>query len=400
MDFCGLKFENPFVLAPSPCSDNPALLEKAFAAGWAGAVFKTVSMRSGNISRVFPLVTRVESEDGRLIALQNIDLISDHPAEVIAERVYNLKKKFPDKIVMTSIMGNGKEEWQTLAKLFKDAGVDIIQCSFSCPHGTEGDLGIRSHDPVVTERVVRWVKEAVPDIPVVIKLSPQVPDIAAIAAAAKQRGADGVCAINTVKIITGINLDTLIPYPNVGGLSTFGGLSGPALKPVALRCTAEIARKVNIDIAASGGITTWRDAAEFLLLGAKTLQVCTAVLRYGIEIISGLSTGLQVWMDEKGFQNSMDVVGMSLPYMVEHAQLPRGIQVVAKIQTENCNNCYACQIACRSGGHEAIGVEEGHPVVDPDQCHGCGLCLAVCPIDAVTLIRPNQEMNNEIFRMI
>ncbi|TGE34559.1 NAD-dependent dihydropyrimidine dehydrogenase subunit PreA [Desulfosporosinus sp. Sb-LF] len=387
VDFCGLRLENPFILAPSPSTDHLDLLIQAFEAGWAGAVLKTVAVGSNIVSRVFPLVMSIEHEAG-FLGLQNIDLVSEHSVEHIEQNVRSLKKRFPTKIVIPSIMASTKEDWQSLAKRFADAGADIIECSIWCPHGAEWGLCTRVQEPVGTEQIARWVKEAVGDVPVVIKLSAQDSDIIATAEAVQRSGADGVCAINTIKSITGVNLDTLIPYPNVAGLSTYGGLSGPAIKPIALRCTAEIAQKVDLDIAGSGGITTWQDSAEFLLLGASTLQVCTAVLRFGIGIIGEFILGLDGWMEEKGFQSMTDVIGRSLPYLVEHSQLPRGIQVVSHIRTEDCDGCGSCYTACRTGGHEAIALVEGLPQVIRSECIGCGLCRAMCSAKAITLIRP------------
>ena len=392
VDFCGIKLENPFILAPSPSTDQLELLIKAFDAGWAGAVLKTVAVDSSIVSRVFPLVMRVEQESA-FIGLQNIDLVSEHSVEFMEQMVMTLKERFPTKVVIPSIMASTKEDWQTLAKRFVEAGADIIECSIWCPHGAEWGLCNKVQEPVGTEQIARWVKEAAGDIPVVIKLSAQDSDIIATAVAVERSGADGVCAINTIKSITGVNLETLIPYPNVAGLSTYGGLSGPALKPIALRCTAEIAQNVDLDIASSGGITTWQDGVEFLLLGASTLQICTAVLRFGIGIIQELRSGLGSWMEEKGFQSILEVIGRSLPYLVEHAQLPRGIQVVSQIRTEMCNACGTCLTACRAGGNQAIVWSEGRPQVIMSQCIGCGICRAMCLVQAINLVRPSGEAN-------
>ena len=395
VEFCGLKLENPFVLAPSPSTDHLDLLIQAFEAGWAGAVLKTVAVDSSIVSRVFPLVMRIE-QGTSFIGLQNIDLVSEHTVEDIEQIVVTLKKRFPNKVVIPSIMASKKEDWQSLAKRFVDAGADIIECSIWCPHGAEWSLCTKVQEPVGTEQIARWVKEVAGNVPVVIKLSAQDSDIIATAVAVERSGADGVCAINTIKSITGVNLSTLIPYPNVAGLSTYGGLSGPALKPIALRCTAEIAQNTNLDIASSGGISTWQDGAEFLLLGASTLQLCTAVLRFGIGIIRELTQGLEGWMKEMGFQSLTEVIGRSLPYLVEHSQLPRGIQFVAHIQVEVCDGCGICYTACRAGGHEGISFVEGLPQVSRSKCIGCGLCRAMCSFNAIILVRPAGEPVDQV----
>jgi len=388
--FCGLKLESPFILAPSPSTDRHDLLIEAFDAGWAGAVLKTVAVDSSIVSRVFPLIMRIEQES-TFIGLQNIDLVSEHSVEFMEQMVVTLKKRFPNKVVIPSIMANTKEDWQMLTKRFVAAGADIIECSIWFPHGAEWGLCTKVQEPVGTEQIARWVKEAAGGVPVVIKLSAQDSDIIATAVAVERSGADGVCAINTIKSITGVNLDTLIPYPNVAGLSTYGGLSGPALKPIALRCTAEIAQNVDLDIASSGGITTWQDGVEFLLLGASALQVCTAVLRFGIGIIHELRLGLENWMEAKGFQSLLEVRGRSLPYLVEHARLPRGIQVVSQIRSEVCNGCGVCLTACRTGGNDAIVWKEGLPNVIMNKCIGCGVCRAMCSEKAINLVRPSGE---------
>ena len=397
VDFCGLKLENPFILAPSPSTDRLELLIEAFDAGWAGAVLKTVAVDSSIVSRVFPLVMSLEQESA-YIGLQNIDLVSEHSVEELEQTVRILKKRFPNKVVIPSIIASSKEDWQSLTRRFVAAGADMIECSIWCPHGAEWGLWPKIQEPVGTEQIARWVKEAAGDVPVVIKLSAQDSDIIATAGAVERSGADGVCAINTIKSITGVNLDTLIPYPNVAGLSTYGGLSGPALKPIALRCTAEIAQNVDLDIASSGGITNWQDGAEFLLLGANTLQICSAVLRSGIGIIEELCTGLRSWMEEKGYQSLTEVIGRSLPYLVEHAQLPRGIQVVSQIRSEVCNGCGICVTACRTGGNNAIVWKAGRPEVIMNRCIGCGICRAMCSVKAIHLVRPCGDAKAPLMR--
>jgi dihydropyrimidine dehydrogenase (NAD+) subunit PreA len=386
VDFCGLKLENPFLLAPSPCTDQLDQLIEAFEAGWAGAVLKTVTINSRTVSRVFPLVMRVEQVVG-FMGLQNIDLVSELTVEEIEYIVRTLKQRFPSKVVIPSIMANNKDDWQTLARKMAEAGADIIECSISFPHGAEWGLCTRVQEPAGTELIARWVKDAAGDVPVVIKLSAQDSDIISTALAVERSGANGVCAVNTIKSIIGVNLNTLIPYPNLAGLSTYGGLSGPALKPIALRCTAEIAQNTALDIAGSGGITTWQDGAEFLLLGASALQLCTAVFRFGLTIIHELMNGLKTWMEDMGFQTMTEVIGRSLPYLVDHSQLPRGIQLVSRICLDVCNGCGICFSACRMGGHEAINLVNGFPTVMESRCIGCGLCQAMCSIKAITLVR-------------
>jgi dihydropyrimidine dehydrogenase (NAD+) subunit PreA len=262
LEFCGVKFPNPFTLAAAPTTDSAEMVARAFEAGWGGAILKTTSVETEVVELVYPMMSGIDLEDKKLMGLQNIDLISERHIDEVEKDVKALKKEFPDKVVAASIMGAKKEDWQQLVRRLEAAGVDLIECSFSCPHGMpERGMGSTiGQDPELTERTARWVKEAATRVPIVIKLTPQIADITAAARAVKRSGADGVCAINTLKSMIGVDLETFIPYPNVGGYSTYGGYSGPAIKPVTLRCVAEIAKSVDIPIAAVGGISTWRDA--------------------------------------------------------------------------------------------------------------------------------------------
>lgn len=380
--FCGVHFENPFVLAAAPTTDNAGMVARAFEAGWAGAVLKTTSVETEVVDLAYPMMAGLDYEDKKLIAMENIDLISEHHIDVIEKNVKFLKKEFPNKVVIASIMGAKKEDWQQLVRRLEDAGADMIECSFSCPHGMpEKGMGSTiGQDPELTERTARWVKEAARKIPVVIKLTPQIADITSTAKAVQRSGADGVCAINTVKSLIGVDIESFVPYPNVGGVSTYGGLSGPAIKPIALRCVAEISRKVGIPVTATGGITTWQDAAEFLLVGARTLQLCTAVMRGGFKIIEDLTDGLSNYLDDKGFESVEELVGKSLPYIVEHSQLPR-LRVRAQIDRQACIKCDLCYIACTDGGHQAITLDGNRlPAVDEERCVGCAMCSTVCPV--------------------
>jgi dihydropyrimidine dehydrogenase (NAD+) subunit PreA len=391
VNFCGVKFENPFVLAAAPSTDNADMVARGFEAGWAGAILKTTSVESEVVSLAYPMMAGLDLDARRLVALKNIDLISERHIDQVENDVRRLKKEFPKKVVAASIMGAKKEHWEELVRRLEAAGVDLIECSFSCPHGMpEKGMGSAvGQSPELTETTARWVKEAAKRVPVLIKLTPQIADIAAAAAAVKRSGADGVTAINTVKGLMGVDLDTFVPYPDVGGYSTYGGISGPAIKPVALRCVAEIARKVGIPISATGGVSTWRDAAEFLLLGAGTVQVCTEVMYHGFRVIEDLTDGLANYLEDKGFSSVEEIIGKALPHVVEHSQLPRDGKVRAHVDPEKCIGCGVCYVACRDGGHQAIEFGPDRLArVDEEKCVGCGFCPTTCPVaDCLTLRR-------------
>jgi len=385
VEFCGIKFENPFVLAAAPPTDELEMVRAGFKAGWAGAVLKTTSVEGNKVPLKYPMMTSQEYAGGKISALGNIDLISEHHIDVIEDRIKKLKKEFPSKIVIPSIMGAQKEDWQTLAKRCGDAGADMIECSFSCPQGTLGSGkpgAMLGQDTVLAALVVSWLKE-VAKIPVVIKLTPHVTDFTEVADAVKQAGADAVCVSNTFKALMEIDLNTWIPEPNIEGRSTYSGMSGPAVKPMVLRLVAEVSRKVGVPITASGGVTTWMDAAEFILCGARTVQACTSVMHYGFEIIEDLKEGLTDYLESKGLKSVTELVGRALPNITSHEELTYSHKVVSKIDQDLCILCGDCIIACRDGGHMAIKAEaDRKPLVDNDKCVGCGLCRLVCPVDA------------------
>lgn len=391
VNFCGVRFENPFVLAAAPPTDNADMVARGFEAGWAGAILKTTSVESEVVSLVYPMMVGMDLDGRRLAALENIDLISERHIDQVEKDVRRLKKEFPKKVVAASIMGGKKEHWEELVRRLEAAGVDLIECSFSCPHGMpEKGMGSAvGQSPELTEKTARWVKEAAKRVPVIIKLTPQIADITAAAEAVKRSGADGVTAINTVKGLMGVDLDSFVPYPNVGGYSTYGGISGPAIKPVALRCVAEIAGKVDLPISATGGVTTWRDAAEFLLLGARTVQVCTEVMRHGFRVVEDMIDGLSNYLEDKGLSGVEQLIGKALPHVVEHSHLPRDGRVRAHVDPEKCIRCGVCYVACRDGGHQAMEFGPDRLArVDEEKCVGCGFCTTTCPVADCLTLRP------------
>jgi len=391
VDFCGVRFDNPFLLSAAPPTDDLDMVRAAFEAGWGGAVLKTTSVETETVDLVYPMMSALHHGGSRIAGLGNIDLISEHHIDVVEQRAETLKREYPDRVVAVSIMGSRKEEWQGLVKRLEAAGVDLIECSFSCPQGSMGEEpgAMLAQSVDATERVAGWVKEAAERCPVVIKITPQVTNIVKVVQAVKRGGADAVCAANTIPSLMGVDVDTFVPYPDVQGLSTFSGLSGPATKPITLRTLAEISKHVDIAITATGGPVTWRDAVEMMLVGASTVQFCTAVMHYGYDIIDDLRDGLAFYLEEKGFGAPADIVGKSLERIVTHSELRRDVKMISSLIEDRCVKCDLCSIACRDGGHQAIKFEASDriPRIDAERCRGCRLCVTVCPADALEMIK-------------
>ena len=387
VDFCGVHFENPFILAAAPPSDELDMVREAFKAGWAGAVLKTTSVEGTPVDLKYPMMSGIDYESGKLSAMGNIDLISEYHIDVVEERVRKLKAEFPTKVVIASIMGSEKDEWQSLVRRLSDAGVDMIECSFSCPQGSLGAKPgqMLAQDTALTGTVAGWIKEAASahprNVPVVIKITPHVTDICEVAEAVKDAGCDAVCASNTIQSLMGIDLNDWIPYPKVEGKSSYSGMSGPAIKPQTLKVISQIAKDVGIPITGTGGPVTWEDAAEFILSGATTVQFCTAVMHYGFDIIDDLTSGLSDYLVKKKLKSVSELIGRSLPHIVSHEELSYQKKVVSKIDQNKCICDDLCHIACRDGGHMAISVgEDRKPIVDNEKCVGCGLCRLICPV--------------------
>ena len=390
IDFCGVHFVNPFLLSAAPPTDDLDMVRAAFEAGWAGAVLKTTSVETEKVDLVYPMMSAVHYDGHRIMGLGNIDLISEHHIDVVEKRAATLKREYPDRVVAVSMMGSKKEEWQELVRRLEAAGVDIIECSFSCPQGSMGEEpgAMLAQSLEATERVAGWVKQAAKRCPVVIKITPQVANIVKVAQAVKRGGADAICAANTIPSLMGVNVDTFVPYPDVQGRSTYSGMSGPATKPITLRTLAEISRQVDLPITATGGPVSWHDAVEMMLVGATTVQFCTAVMHYGVDIIDDLRDGLAFYLEDKGFAKPADIIGRALPNIVNHGELSRDVKVISALIEERCVKCDLCYIACRDGGHQAIKLRKTDrlPEIDREKCPGCRLCVTVCPADALTMV--------------
>ena len=317
--------------------------------------------------------------------------MTDREFSVWLSEIAWLRKKYPGHAIIASIMDDADKPdgWHHLAKKCQDAGAHMLEINMSCPHGMP-EMGMGSaigQNPELAARVTRWTVEAV-DIPVIAKMTPNITDIGEVARACLDAGAQSISAVNTVAAIIGVDLETLTPHPGVAGYSAHGGLSGPAIKPIALKAVATIAQTVEAPISGIGGITTWQDAAEFILLGATSLQVCSAVMNRGYGIIKDLEEGLRQYMLRKGFVDIRSMKGLSLDKLVDHDRLNRDVRLVSSIDQNLCTKCGLCHVSCRDAGYQAIRLaEDGRPMVDPEKCTGCALCQQVCPVrDCIIMV--------------
>jgi dihydropyrimidine dehydrogenase (NAD+) subunit PreA len=389
-DCAGIKSPNPFWVASGPPANTAYQVLRAFEAGWGGAVWKTIGEPIVNTSSRYG---GVDLQGVRMMGFNNIELISDRPIEENFREIAEVKKRFPDRAVVASLMVESKREaWHDIVKRSEDAGADGLELNFGCPHGmSERGMGSAvGQVPEYTRLITSWVKE-VARVPVLVKLTPNISDVTYIGQAAREGGADGISLINTINSIMGIDLDTLSPRPVVAGRSSHGGYCGPAVKPIALNMVSAVARHpgIGIPISGIGGIATWQDAAEFILLGASSVQVCTAIMHYGFRIVEDLADGLSNWMDEKGFANLAEVRGRSLGNVAEWGELDLNFKVVAEIDGGTCIGCRLCYVACEDGAHQSIAVADGEkvPQILEEKCVGCNLCMLVCPVQGCITMR-------------
>ena len=388
-DFLGMHLENPFVLAAAPSTDNLDMVRRAFQMGWAGAILKTTSVVGTRVDLCYPMMSTFDYEGRKLFGMGNIDLISEHHIDKVESNVRTLKKEFPEKMVAASIMAGRKEDWQYLVERLESAGADLIECSFSCPQGNIGeDPGkMLAQSLSATELTARWVKEAARKIPISIKITPHVTDIVEVARAVKRSGCDALTASNSVQALMGIDIRSFAPFPNLGGKSTYSGMTGPAIKPITLRTIAEIARNVDIPIMGTGGAATWSDAVEFMAVGAGVVEFCTIVMHYGFRVIDDLKSGMSHYLDEMSFKSPSDIIRKALPHIVTHDELPRQT-IRSHIDERLCIGCDVCFVACRDGGHMAIDQRTNRvPQVDWERCVGCGLCQHVCPVTGCITVK-------------
>ncbi|HYO57599.1 NAD-dependent dihydropyrimidine dehydrogenase subunit PreA [Archangium sp.] len=435
IDFCGIRSPNPFWLASAPPTNTGDQVMRAFDAGWGGAVWKTLGNPIVNVASRFG---GIDYGNTRLMGLNNIELITDRPLEVNFREMREVKKRYPHHTLIASLMVETKEEWREIIQRSEDAGADMLELNFGCPHGMcERGMGSAvGAEPRVLEELARWVMELA-HVPVIVKLTPNVGDILEPGEAALRAGVPALSLINTVKSLMGVDLDQMVPLPRVGDASTNGGYCGPAVKPIALHLLAQLARHPQVGrlaISGIGGVSNWRDAAEFIALGASSVQVCTAVMHHGYRIVEDMLEGLSDFLDERGMKSVSELRGRALPAFRDWGELDLSYRVVASIDADKCIGCQLCYVSCMDGAHQCIHLpgrteEEsrraGHthipkhipervvtasagtpgarvPFVDEEECIGCNLCQLVCPVpgcitmEEVVTDRPRESWNDRV----
>lgn len=391
-NFLGIKSPNPFWLASAPPTDKKVNVLRAFEAGWGGVVWKTLGSQVKNVSSRY---SAVNFGAKKMMGFNNIELISDRPLELNLREITECIKLFPDRAMIVSLMAdNDRKSWHELIKKVEGTGAHGLELNFGCPHGmTERGMGAAvGQDPEIAKMVVEWVME-VASIPVITKLTPNVHSVVPTGKAVVEAGTNALSLINTIQSVTGINLDTLVPNPYVAGKSVFGGYCGPAVKPIALKMLTTIAQNpvtCKVPVSGIGGVSTWKDAVEFMLLGASNVQVCTAAMNHGFRIVEDMIEGMTNWMDEKGFNTLNDFIGRSVEKITHWEDLDINYHHIAHINQDKCIHCGLCYIACEDTSHQSINLEYGKPynkyTIKEEECVGCNLCQLVCPVtDCITM---------------
>lgn len=380
----GIDFENPFLLASAPPTALIESIEMGFEMGWGGAVLKTITPDDLEMVEASPRYAALQDRK-HIIGLQNIELLSHKTIKYWCDGIKFLKQKYPSKVIIASIMAPvSKAAWQDLIKTFNDTPADAFELNFSCPHGMpEKGIGMAiGTDAGISSTITKWVKE-VAQKPVFVKLSPNVSNISSITWAVEQAGADGLAAINTVQGFMGFDLKNLTPNLNVNGKTTYGGCSGAMIKPIGLRCVAQMRQTSSLPILGMGGISTWEDAVQYMLVGSDAVQVCTEVMLNGYKVITPMLKGLQNYLEEKGFKNICELKDKAISFISSHKDLQKTPLAYPQIDHAKCTRCGKCVSICMESEHQALQLNDGNIVVDKSRCEGCGLCHLVCPAGAI-----------------
>jgi dihydropyrimidine dehydrogenase (NAD+) subunit PreA len=393
--FAGIRSPNPFWLASAPPTDKAVNVHRAFEAGWGGVVWKTLGEDGPPVVNVNgPRYGALLTPDRRLLGFNNIELITDRPLQTNLDEIRAVKRVWPERALVVSLMVPCNESaWREILARVEDTGADGVELNFGCPHGmSERGMGAAvGQVPEYIEMVTAWCKQH-SKLPVIVKLTPNVTDIRAPAAAAKKGGADAVSLINTINSVMGVDPATLTMSPSTGGMGSHGGYCGPAVKPIALHMVAEIGRHretTGIPVSGIGGVAGWRDALDYIALGAGNVQVCTAAMTYGFKIVQEMIDGLSEYMDSMGFATTADFQGRALRTITDWQYLNLNAISKAVIDQDQCIQCGRCHIACEDTSHQAItATKDGarHFEVKDEECVGCNLCVTVCPVpDCITL---------------
>ncbi len=382
----GIYSPNPFWLASGPLTNTGYQVMKAFDEGWGGAVWKTVGEPIINVSS---RLASIDYGGRRMMGLNNIELISDRPIADNLREIAEVKRRFPHHAVIVSLMlASDPALWADLMHQVEDTGADGVELNFGCPHGmSERGMGaVTGQVPEYTEMVTRYAKAGSSTLPVIVKLTPNVTDIRLPGQAAARGGADALSLINTINSVMGVDVESWMPEPQIDGRGSHGGYCGPAVKPIGLYMLSALAndRKVPVPLCGIGGIETWQDAVEYMLLGASTVQVCTAAMHYGFRIIHELTTGLSDYLDRKHLASVTALTGRAAHRVGDwnDLRLSTSYRSIAHIHADQCIGCNLCYIACDDGGHQCIDriPERMAPLVREEDCVGCNLCALVCPV--------------------
>ena len=382
----GIEFENPFLLASAPPTASVESIDEAFETGWGGAVIKTITPDDLEMTEASPRYATMKTK-GKVIGFQNIELLSHKTVDYWCEGIRYLKKKHPTKVIIASIMSPvDRKCWHNLVHKLNETPIDAYELNFSCPHGMP-EKGIGMAIGTTTEistLITGWVKD-VATKPVFVKLTPNVTDITRISKAVERANADGFAAINTVQGFMGIDLDTLEPNLCIDGCTTYGGCSGEIVRPIGLRCVAQIRQASKLPILGIGGISNWQDAVQYFAVGSDAVQICTEVMINGFGIINNMKSGLLNYLESKGMDNISQLKNLAVKKITSHEKLNKNYHLYPKIDDEKCGKCGKCVRICTESEHQALKNGEQRIDLDKTVCEGCSLCSHVCPQNAITM---------------